>query len=465
MGEAEGFQGDAANAFGHRVRSISGALSDVPIVASRIAKIFRSHSHDLTALRKEAGAALARAETRWNDKRRAESDISSHESRLRSIRRQLSALPGDEDPGAAIARERLQSRRSSVRFELDRAQRQRDAANDQLDDSRSEWERLHKEEETLNDQTSKSLVDLELLSLADPSLVGGVLENVGEFFIDIVEGVQAIWESISVELLQMLHDILSDIMDVLDWAGLVLDFIPGVNAIYKAVEMSVFAVRALIGIALVLKGAMSFTAWQMDTALGALGLIPGVPKALIKPLANKASKLAGPAMRKIADGVQDVGRKLNIGTDVVTDVARGAKDVSTRASRNIVRTGENLGKTVTGFFESQAHKSYTRRLRLRYRPGDQMQLPMFHSGPQAAKDRILAMGHNIGSIPTSMWKTIEYSGKVAGAFNLNDRVFDPVLEVADRVEGPLVPPLLPFVVPTLRPLVPFGVPVLVPTGL
>lgn len=363
-GEAEGFRGEAAMAFSNRIKSLSGALADVPIVASSIAGVFRSHSRDLSALRREAGAALARAETGWNKKRHAESDISSCESRLRSISRQLSALSGDDSPGAASARSRLQSRRSSVSHERGQAQRRLDDANDRLDRSRSEWESLRKDEDTLNEQTSKALLNLELHSLGDPSLLESLRDKVVGVFVDIAEGIAAVWESIEAEFLATIHQILSDLLDVLDWAGLVLDFIPGVNLVYKAVEFTVVAAKAAVGLGLVAKGAMSMAEWAGETALDAVGLIPGVPKALIKPLAKVGSKIAGPVAKKISDGVSAGARKLKIDTDRVADVVG---NTASTASKKIGSMRQNLSKRVTGIFERRSLDIYHLRMKQSWR--------------------------------------------------------------------------------------------------
>ena len=344
----DGFSGDAANAFADQIRSISGVLNDVPIVASRISRVFQNHSHDLRALRKEAGAALARAETRWNHKRRAMSDLSSHESRIQSIDRQLSALSGDEDPGAASERARLQSRRSDARHQLGQAERRLSSAEDQLIDSRNEWDRLRRREDGLNEWTSKSLVDLELSSLADPGRLEQYLDKLGDWYKGLGEAIMAIWESISVELLSTLYEILSSIMDVLDWAGLVLDFIPRVNAIYKAVETTVFIAKAIVGLGLVAKGAMSWGAYAAETALDAIGLVPGVPKALIKPSANAAAKALAPAVKGISGGVQQTLKRSGRDPEKVANVVENAAE---RAAKRIESTGAKLNQKVSGYFD------------------------------------------------------------------------------------------------------------------
>lgn len=364
IGEAAAFQGKAASAFGNQIKSICGALGDVPIVASSISGVFRRHSSDLRALRKEAGAALARAETRWNDKRQAESDISTCESLLQSISRQLSALSGDDSPGAASERAHLRSRQSSERYQLGRAKKQRENANDRLDYSRSEWDKLRQEEDTLNDATSKLLLSLELRSLADPSNWEKLKNSIGDFFVGIGEFASALLESIEVEFLESLHKFLSDVLEIMDWAGLVLDFVPGVNVVYKAVEFAVVSAKALAGLGLVAKGAMSMTTWLADTALDAMGLIPGVPKALIKPLAKVGSKMVKPIAKQVSGGVEHAAKRLNINTERVADVVG---DVTGAASRKVKSLGDNLNRHVTGFFGRQAELSYERRLRTSWR--------------------------------------------------------------------------------------------------
>lgn len=405
-GEAEGFRGEAANAFCNRIKSLSEALGDVPLVASSISGVFRSHSRDLSALRKEAGAALARAETGWNKKRHAESDISSCESRLRSISRQLSALSGDDSPGAASARSLLRSRRSSVRHDLGQARRRLDDANDRLDRSRSEWDSLRKDEDTLNEQTSKSLLNLELRSLEDPGFWESVRDKVVGTFVDIAEGIAAVWESIEAELLENIHQFLSDLLEIMDWAGLVLDFVPGVNLVYKAIEASVVIVKAAVGLGLVAKGAMSMAAWAADTALDAVGLVPGVPKALIKPLAKVGSKMAAPIVKQVSGGVERAAKGLNINTKRVANVVEGA---TSTVSRKIESMGNSLNKHVNTFFISQSLKSQSRRLRFarrRYQwlnpgsnfyfsPAARSSRDRVYRNAHSASDRILGMGTNV----------------------------------------------------------------------
>ncbi len=185
------FEGEAAEAFKSMVGDISSKLDDVPTRAREASDIFRSHHTDLVALREEVNAALARANTRWNECQTAETQLNA----AMSSQNNLQYLVDNFDTVVCGSDEH----RIEIELELDRArtgasnaQASLDAAAGELRRSKTEWDDLRAEYEDIDARTGRDLDDIRLGDLSDPGFLsqvwGGVSGFVAGVFTDIVMG-------------------------------------------------------------------------------------------------------------------------------------------------------------------------------------------------------------------------------------------------------------------------------------
>ena len=291
-GRSDEFAGEAADSFGMNIGEILVPLSDVPKVSSRISSTFDRHGCQLEELRTKASEALARAHTRWNRKQSAESEIRSHESSISSLNRQISQLrcccAGPCVCNVDTYRSNLTSRRRSFEYDLSCARSDLRTAEDLLDDSRNDWSNIRQYEDDLNEATAHQLKYLPLWNLKNKGRIERAKEYMGEKYDDLKNEISKIWDTVVNELLLVLHDTLSTLLDWLDIAGLVLEWIPVVNVAFKFVEITVALTKAVTGLGLVLlTGQMSFSEFLIDTAIDAAGVaLPG-------------GRLAGKAIKKV----------------------------------------------------------------------------------------------------------------------------------------------------------------------
>lgn len=330
LGESEGFAGEAADSFRGAIGEIFIALTDVPIIAKTISNIFRNHSNSLENIKREARSALARAQTHWNDKERAEQEIDSCRHRLRSIDEQLSALASSCDPSADDARDYLYTRRTAVSGQLNHARRDFASAKGRLEDSRGDWDRIRRDEDDLNEHTKLRLGGVELWSLTDRG--NFFTEAASNIFEGIAGALEVIWNYISEKVLEQLFHFLDKLLDWLDVIGFVLEFIPVVGQIYKVVEATVVGLKALTGLALVLQGKMDLSQFLWSTAIDFAGVIPGVPRFLVKGVVKTATKATGIIVKVTSKGadraLKFTGDVIDAGADIAGTVTRKTLELS-----------------------------------------------------------------------------------------------------------------------------------------
>ena len=390
-GQSSEFSGEAAQAFGQQLDDISTKVKLVPDIADQIKSILHEHGQYLEDLKREADSALARAESHWNKKQRAQDDVNYHESRLSSIDHQIECLGGrDLDFSADLGisdfqrsqRLELINRRSSIEYDLARSKSDIRQAENGLDDSRHDWASLHEREEELNKNTSRRLKNVELSDLADPSGLGQMYEGIKDYMKVIWEHVVKAAEYLSSdEFLSALHQFLGYMIEALDIVCIaltILAFIPGLQvlgavAATLAVITAVYAgMGALIGAIRFARGDISEREFIGDLGQFTLSLIPYAPSmGMLKTAGRAVSKLSrgvSRVARSNADALEDVGYSVNKlgdaiadkirhGTEEASGVLRRQSDSLTGAVREVVDFGKRrvaLGVEVVGGIDAHA---------------------------------------------------------------------------------------------------------------
>ncbi|MYE87381.1 hypothetical protein F4X33_00075 [Candidatus Poribacteria bacterium] len=244
----------------------------------------------------------------------------------------------------------LTNRRDVAESNLRGAERERNTAEDLLDKSRSEWDRLHDEEEDLNERSAKQLEDLPLWSLKDTgNWFTEAAENLWEY-------IQESWDTFVDELLEVLHETLSKLLDWMDIAGLILEWIPLVNVAFKAVELLLIGMKTAAGLCLVLSGQMSFGEFLTEAAMDAMGvLVPG--GRLIGKGLKRVSKSGAPGrlLNSVGKKIDDAGEAIQ---RVSQKVTRGAADFIVRRSPSIRRFNDLLYKPHWKLYRKKWWPSY-----------------------------------------------------------------------------------------------------------
>lgn len=296
LGRSDSFAGEAAKEIGSKIGGILDPLSDVPKVSSEIERVFDRHGRELEVLKTKAREALARAQTRWNRRETAEADVGRFESSVTSIKHQISQLRCycAENCYCNIEgrQQQLEGSLRTAESNLRSAHSEFKTAENLVEDSRDEWRSRSRDEEVLNDSTAEELKSLPLWSLKDTgNFISEAAENAWEWITEA-------WEYFLDELLEVLYDVLSTLLDWLDIAGIILEWIPLVNVVYKAVELSLTALKMVAGLALVLTGQMTRMEFMLETVIDVLGIfVPG-------------GRLIGKAAKGIAKGAGRVAKKL-----------------------------------------------------------------------------------------------------------------------------------------------------------
>ena len=310
-GQSERFTGHAADAFRMKIGSFLEPLSDVPLVSSNISLTFEDHYFKLEVLMEKANEALARAHTGWNRRESAKDEVEGHEASVRWLDSQISELrcycSGHCYCSVDAQKTHLESQRNEVIGDLSRAHKDVRVADAQLAESRRDWKRLRTQEDTLNQDTAREVVNLELWSLRDT----------GNFFSEgkerLEEWIRESWKYLVDELLQVLHRALSTFLDWLDIAGLLLEWIPAVNVVFKAIEMLAVGAKLVAGLGLVLSGQMKFSEWLTDTMIDAAGFIlPGgrlISKGVKRIIKNGTVHKVVDYLPKMADSLEAGAKK------------------------------------------------------------------------------------------------------------------------------------------------------------
>ena len=162
-------RGEAADAFERFVREVADSLGDLPRVCHEATLVFSKHADDLTALRKEVDSALARAQTKWNERNKLRTDVSAADQRVSTLQTQLNLLPcPGADATADAERPGLQSELDEVVSNLQWLLQQLIEATDELNVIRRQYDGFHDDERSLRSKTHHRLDDIDLGDLEDP---------------------------------------------------------------------------------------------------------------------------------------------------------------------------------------------------------------------------------------------------------------------------------------------------------
>ena len=186
------FAGEAARALQLTMKSMSSQLRYVPLIADQIQTIFQSHEDELRDLRREAGSALARAQTRWNARQDAIAEQDACQVRLRSIDQQLRWLDSSGTIEDEAARSRLHSRHSATSQHLSAAKSKVTRTEGLVDASRQDWHNLYEDELQLNRRTVDKLDNVDLWVLADPGMIDEFLKWVGGRLGEILDAIREV---------------------------------------------------------------------------------------------------------------------------------------------------------------------------------------------------------------------------------------------------------------------------------
>ena len=191
--EAE-FEGETADAFRSMTGDIGTRLGEVPERARTVSSIFRTHHDDLVALREEANAALARANTRWNEVQTAETSATNARSQRNRLQYQLdnfdTVVCGSEDH-----RVQVQLDLDDARSRASNADANLETARDELQRSKDEWDGLRDDHDALDFATGRALDDVRLGDLSDPGLFSQAWSAVSGFVVNLATDlVTGVWD-------------------------------------------------------------------------------------------------------------------------------------------------------------------------------------------------------------------------------------------------------------------------------
>jgi hypothetical protein len=215
-------QGAAADAFERFVREVADSLGDLPRVCHEASLVFKRHADDLAALRQEVDSALARAQTKWNERNNLRTDVSNADQRVSTLQSQIDSLPSaGTDPGADSQRDGLDSDRSDAASNAQSLHVQLDSANAALTAIRREYDGFHERERTLRHHTHSGLDDIDLGDLKDPGRFASFCEGAFDFVMS-VTGLDAIMDLVDAIVTGDWAKVLWKLREILDVVILVI---------------------------------------------------------------------------------------------------------------------------------------------------------------------------------------------------------------------------------------------------
>ncbi len=254
--------GQAADQLITLVSAVDGAFHEVPPVFTTLVAIFDNHAQELSALRQEAVAALALANTRWNALRHAETARATAEDALRRINHQIRTLErtATEDPVLQTQLDDLYGNRAWHQTDVSSCSTAVADADVELGWSRDAHASLVAAECALVEHTVSCLEGIDLHDLSDPSLLGQFVNDVGGFITDfaknIVVGVAQLVEALVtsdwVGVLWRLSDLLESVLEVVAVVALVVAIVAsgGLLAALVSVGLALMTVKLAVDVVL-----------------------------------------------------------------------------------------------------------------------------------------------------------------------------------------------------------------------
>lgn len=221
-GTSSNFRGEAADTFRENLDKLAPLIREVPDIACDVERIFGAHKTRLIQLQRAANSAVARAETNWNEQRRADAAYDDVDRDVWIKRGQLLITPlweTDERTQLRCELDALEDHRATARDRLDRA-------NDNANASEAELRDLADDEEQLNENTANELKRVDVGVLADPSLLeklmNGFWEAVKYIAAISVGGVVGLLFVLPTEVLQEIYKWLDIIMVILTVVSIII---------------------------------------------------------------------------------------------------------------------------------------------------------------------------------------------------------------------------------------------------
>lgn len=288
-------KGDVAGALTHVVEQLDGKFQLLPPVFEALESIFHGHATEMDRLYGESVAALARANTRWTERKDAEDHLEHEQSTLQTIANGLQWL---KDSGAAADDiDEKQKQYDEQESTVGSARTKRDNARDAFDDCKADYHSIRDEEEGLVTAAAHALRAIDLGDLEDPGWLEAAFDwvvegiaNIGEFLYEIVENLaNAVVAALDGRFLDALHylsDALNGVLIVLAVIGLAV-----------AVFFTGGAVLALIATAI------AVVKLGIDSVLAATKHphpVTGQPKTWTSVAVDAAFLLAGAGLGKLA---------------------------------------------------------------------------------------------------------------------------------------------------------------------
>jgi hypothetical protein len=256
--------GQAADQLITLITAVDGSFLDVPPVFATLAAIFDNHQQELSALRQEAVAALALANTRWNVLQHSEAASVSAKDALRRINIQIRSLERSAgvEPGLQIQLDDLYGNRAGYQADAASCTTAVGDAELELDWSRIAHASLVSAEHEMVEHTVSCLKGIDLDDLDDPSLLGQIASDVGGYITDlardIVVGVAQLAEALASGdwsgVLWHLSDLLDSVLTVVTVIALVAAVVASGGLLAGLLIVGLAVMTAKLSIDLLLVG-------------------------------------------------------------------------------------------------------------------------------------------------------------------------------------------------------------------
>jgi hypothetical protein len=256
--------GRAADQLITLITAVDGSFQHLPPVFASLVDIFDKHAQQLSALRREAAAALALANTRWQALEHSASASATANDALRRINNQIRSLERTvgADPHVQVQLDNLYDRGEWHQADVASCSTAVARAELELGWSRSAHATLVAVEHDLVEDTVSRLAGVDLDDLQDPSRLGQIVSNVGEYLTglatDIVVGVVQLAEALVTEdwagVLWRLSDLLGAVLEVVALVALVVAVIASGGLLLAVASVGLALMTAKLVVDLLLVG-------------------------------------------------------------------------------------------------------------------------------------------------------------------------------------------------------------------
>ena len=226
-GDFDEIQGEVAGPFRTFVEEVSDRLQSLPDVSSSAAGVFTRHACTLDDYRTAADTALAKAITKWGERKTVAGQLASAETAETKAKQEVDGAPPDADPGSTKP---LQDAADDATQHVGDLKGKLAGIDQELRTLRGTWTKLHGDEHDLSQDTKKALDDIDLHSLENPGWFDSIVEGAFEVLKwayefsgleDLVGLIEAIAEGDWAAILWRLRDLLDKVFVILCVVALV----------------------------------------------------------------------------------------------------------------------------------------------------------------------------------------------------------------------------------------------------